>query len=150
MQWVGGGPAGALLRARLVQRGGDKAAFRLAGHWHLRQRGWMVRSGAQMGGDFVVYQKHPEESHSSHVVMTMPCDREGNALDAGGGPPPFEGMSMHAHVRLATAVRKKLLILYVCSGDRDGMGSRDWVLRCRVLEVVAHREPHRVPKIAPP
>lgn len=51
-----GREAGRVLRRRLLARGGLRGAYRLAAFMHLRGLGWLVRSGALVGGDWVVYR----------------------------------------------------------------------------------------------
>jgi len=136
-----GREAGRVLRRRLLARGGLRGAYRLAAFMHLRGLGWLVRSGALVGGDWVVYRKHPEACHSLFVVHTVPLP-EGRLLEESDGSAVSCGNpqnDMDARVRVARAVRKKLLMLYVRGDGRD-VGSEEWEKRCEFTGCTVFRQ----------
>jgi tRNA-intron lyase len=40
------------------------------------EQGWIVRPGSQYGMDYVLYSRHPSESHSSFCVRCLSGDRQ--------------------------------------------------------------------------
>ena len=38
-------------------------------------QGWVVRPGTEYGSDYVLYDKHPSNSHSSYCVLTLTGSR---------------------------------------------------------------------------
>ncbi|CAI5959344.1 unnamed protein product [Closterium sp. NIES-65] len=79
----------------------------------LRGRNWVVRPGLQFGSHFTAYQHHPALVHSNFMVLVS-GPRLNNAI------PTWN--DLHATVRLASTVAKKLLIAYVDAekADEDG------------------------------
>jgi hypothetical protein len=53
------------------QGGAEVFVSRYAAYHHLRSLGWLPLPGLMYGGDYVVYQLHPELSHSDFVVTVM-------------------------------------------------------------------------------
>ena len=37
----------------------------------LALQGWVVRAGANYGADYVLYDRHPSEAHSSYCVLAL-------------------------------------------------------------------------------
>ncbi|CAI7835299.1 unnamed protein product [Closterium sp. NIES-53] len=70
----------------------------------LRGRNWVVRPGLQFGSHFTAYQHHPALVHSNFMVLV-----NGPGLN---NPIPTWN-DLHATVRLASTVAKKILIAYV-------------------------------------
>lgn len=80
---------------------------------HLRAKNWVVRAGAQYGGDFVAYRHHPALAHSEYVVIVM---LEGDDDDdAGNGSNTRLKLwsDLQCSLRVSGSVAKTLLILSI-------------------------------------
>lgn len=88
-------------------------------------QGWLPKRGEQYGGDWVLYQRHPEVEHADYVVryVCWPAQRDvGNRLRA--AMPPEEAAredqpgqlrwpDLIGTIRVAGQVRKRVVLLYV-------------------------------------
>lgn len=84
---------------------------------HLRSKNWVVRSGTQYGGDFVVYRHHPALIHSEYVVLVM---AEGGSGSDDVSTARFRTWSdMQRGLRVSGSVAKTLLLLSVNKNGSD-------------------------------
>ena len=81
----------------------------------LRHRGWGLRPGYGFGSDFMVYARHPSQCHAEFACLVCPEDSRGEPVVAwdGCGVGYVSPAHLHAHVRVAHSVRKRLLMLRV-------------------------------------
>lgn len=79
-------------------------------------QGWMPKRGEQYGGDWVLYQRHPEVEHADYVVRYVSWPPHGaTPPDQGHASQPSQlrWPELVATIRVAGQVRKRVILLYV-------------------------------------
>lgn len=56
-------------------------SMRYAVYHYYKSKHWIVRSGLQFGGDFVLYKQSPDTSHSNYLVSIVDINENVTALD---------------------------------------------------------------------
>lgn len=88
-------------------------------------QGWLPKRGEQYGGDWVLYQRHPEVEHSDYVVRYVCWPAEGHVGNCLRAARPCEAAAggqqagqlrwpdLVGTIRVAGQVRKRVVLLYV-------------------------------------
>lgn len=91
-------------------------------------QGWLPKPGLQYGGHFVLYDGHPEDSHSSTIVRWA-----GHEACAGSDVPRMDWQDTMATLRVAGTVRKKLKVLLMRIAPDAACSSPDCLSKIEVL-----------------
>lgn len=78
----------------------DKLRYKVFEDFHMHRK-YFVATGLKFGGDFLAYPGDPMDFHSQFVIVCHDKNR--------GNAPPY----IHKQVRLASTVRKVLLVAYL-------------------------------------
>lgn len=85
-------------------------------------QGWLPKRGEQYGGDWVLYQRHPEVEHADYVVRCVCWPQQASVSRSAGVRPEQASVcqaaslrwpELTATIRVAGQVRKRLVLLYV-------------------------------------
>eukprot|EP00892_Ulva_mutabilis_P011968 jgi/Ulvmu1/9143/UM005_0241.1 len=123
-------------------------AYRYATYHHFRSKGWLPKRGEQYGGDWVLYQRHPEVEHADYVVRyivwplngcastsdSVACDEVGARTSTNMRWP-----ELMATIRVAGQVRKRLVLLYVQFPVDADLAHPECIRHAKVEEVQVGR-----------